>query len=123
MVSDKSSTPIPRLDPSIEMTLLRIAQEALINVSRHAKANQATITLQADSEAVYMAIQDDGIGILSWQKANQPGSHGLRIIRERAEAFGGSVQVHSTYKKGTRIEVKIPVSNASPSKSHREKRS
>jgi signal transduction histidine kinase len=70
-----------------------------------------------------MAVQDDGIGILSWQKANQPGSHGLRIIRERAEAFGGSLQVHSTYKKGTRIEVKIPLTNSSQNKSPREKRS
>jgi PAS domain S-box-containing protein len=123
VISDRMSKSIPRMDPSIEMTLLRIAQEALANVARHARANQATITVHADGETVYMAVQDDGIGILSWQKANQPGSHGLRIIRERAEAFGGSLQVHSTYKKGTRIEVKIPLTNSSQNKSPREKRS
>jgi PAS domain S-box-containing protein len=122
VVSDKSATAIPRLDSSIEMTLLRIAQEALTNVARHAKANRATISIGADEDAVYMSIQDDGIGILSWQKANQPGSHGLRIIRERAEALGGSVQVHSAYKKGTNIEVKIPLSGSSY-QSPREKRS
>jgi PAS domain S-box-containing protein len=121
VVSDKSVTTIPRLEPSIEMTLLRIAQEALTNVARHAQANQATISVSMDNEAVYMSIQDDGIGILSWQRANQAGSHGLRIIRERAEAFGGSLQVHSTYKKGTRIEVKIPLGSVSSNKIPREK--
>jgi signal transduction histidine kinase len=109
VISEKSARAIPRMDPSIEMTLLRIAQEALTNVSRHAQADQATISVSSDGEAVFMSIEDNGIGILSWQKANQPGSHGLRIIRERAEAFGGSLLVHSAYKKGTRIEVKIPL--------------
>jgi signal transduction histidine kinase len=120
---DKLSKPIPRTEPSIEMTLLRIAQEALTNVAKHAQAKQATVSVSADNEAVYMSIQDDGIGILSWQRANQPGSHGLRIIRERAEAFGGSLQVQSTYKKGTRIDVKIPLVNLGPSRLPREKRS
>ncbi|MGE5641958.1 MAG: PAS domain S-box protein, partial [Byssovorax cruenta] len=123
VVSDKSGTAIPRLEPSIEMTLLRIAQEALTNVARHAQASKATISIRSDDETVYMSIQDDGIGILSWQKANQPGSHGLRIIRERAEAFGGSLTVHSTYKKGTRIEVKIPLVNTNSQNVSRKRRS
>ena len=123
VVTDKQTASIPRLDANIEMTLLRIAQEALTNVARHARANQATISVKVDEDAVYMSIQDDGIGILSWQRANQPGSHGLQIIRERAEAFGGSLQIHSTYKKGTRIEVKIPLIAVSPYRVIREKRS
>jgi signal transduction histidine kinase len=124
VVTDKSAGRIPRLDLNIEMTLLRIAQEALTNVARHAQAKQATISLSADYDAVYMSIEDDGVGILSWQRANQPGSHGLRIIRERAEAFGGSLQVQSTYKQGTRIDVKIPLESGSTyNKVPREKRS
>src|SRR6266498_4216161 len=123
VVTDKSVNLIPHLDSGIEMTLLRIAQEALTNVARHAQANQATISMSADGENVYMSIQDDGVGILSWQRANQPGSHGLRIIRERAEAFGGSLQIHSTYKKGTRLDVKIPLVSENLYKVPREKRS
>jgi len=123
VVTDRQIASIPRLDASIEMTLLRIAQEALTNVARHAQAKQANLSISVDEDAVYLSIQDDGIGILSWQRANQQGSHGLRIIRERAEAFGGSLQIHSTYKKGTKIEVKIPLVNVSPSKVTREKRS
>ena len=47
------------------------------------------MTLEMENNAVLMTIEDNGQGILSWQKVNQPGSHGLRIMRERAEAFGG----------------------------------
>ena len=100
---------IPRVDGSIEMTLLRIAQEALTNIARHAKASQAVLWLGVENDSIKMTVEDNGIGILSWQKVNQQGSHGLRIMRERAEAFGGSLKVHSTYKNGTKIEVMIPL--------------
>jgi len=116
VVSDTPAEPIPRLNPGIEMTLLRIAQEALTNVARHAQATQVNVWLGMDEDSVQMTIQDNGSGILSWQKVNQPGSHGLRIIRERAEAFGGSLQVNSAYKKGTQIEVKIPLGSGSQNK-------
>ena len=116
------AVPVPRLDTSIEMTLLRIAQEALTNIARHAKASQASVALEVKNEAVQMTVEDNGIGILSWQKVNQPGSHGLRIMRERAEAFGGSLKVHSSYNKGTRIEVMIPLGSGTRKKSQ-ERRS
>lgn len=109
VVTEKPAKPIPRLNAGVEMTLLRIAQEALTNVARHAQATQVVVSVNADRNTVFMTIKDNGSGILSWQKANQPGSHGLRIIRERAEAFGGTLQVNSAYKKGTQIEVKIPI--------------
>jgi PAS domain S-box-containing protein len=108
VVTDKPANALPRLSAGIEMTLLRIAQEALINVSRHAQATQVNLSLNMDKDAVSMTIKDNGSGILSWQKANQPGSHGLRIIRERAEAFGGTLQVNSAYKKGTEDHCQNP---------------
>ena len=117
------TTPTPRLDPGVEMTLLRIAQEALTNIAKHSQATQAVMTLEMENIAVLMTIEDNGQGILSWQKVNQPGSHGLRIMRERAEAFGGSLKVHSTYKNGTTIEVKIPLANSLPNKGRKEKKS
>jgi two-component system sensor histidine kinase UhpB len=123
IVTDKTVDPIPRFDPSIEMTLLRITQEALTNVARHSQATQVMIRLRIDEDAIHITIQDNGVGILSWQKANQPGSHGLRIIRERTEAFGGSMQIQSAYKKGTTIEVSIPIEIGSQPRLQREKRS
>jgi two-component system sensor histidine kinase UhpB len=117
------ASPIPRLEPSIEMTLLRIAQEALTNIARHAQATQATISLEVQGSTLQLSIEDNGIGILSWQKVNKAGSHGLRIMHERAEAFGGTVGIHSTYKNGTRIEVGIPLGRGTvASKSKQEKR-
>jgi signal transduction histidine kinase len=118
------ASPTPRLDPGIEMTLLRIAQEALTNIARHAQATQASMTLAIENGTAHLVIEDNGIGILSWQKVNQPGSHGIRIMRERAEAFSGDLKVHSAYKNGTRIEVKIPFGgSASRNTTTQEKRS
>ncbi|HJS17886.1 MAG TPA: PAS domain S-box protein, partial [Anaerolineales bacterium] len=115
--------PTPRLDPGIEMTLLRIAQEALTNIARHSKANKATVSLEMENDAVLLKVEDNGTGILSWQKVNQPGSHGLKIMRERAEAFGGSLKVNSAYKSGTIIEARIPLGSSTRNKVSQEKRS
>jgi NarL family two-component system sensor histidine kinase LiaS len=60
-------------------------------------------------DMVYLSVDDNGEGIRSWQRANRPGSHGLKIMRERAETFGGTLQVDSFNGQGTRIEVKIPM--------------
>jgi PAS domain S-box-containing protein len=106
---EKPVRPIPRLGSSVEMTFLRIAQEALINIARHAEAEQATLSLQPDEKTVRLIVQDDGIGINSWQEANRPGSHGLTIMRERAEAFRGDLKVTSIPGKGTKVEVSIPI--------------
>ena len=58
-----------------------------------------------------MTVEDNGIGIESWQEANRPGSHGLTIMRERAEAFGGNLKVRSVLGQGTKVEVSIPITS------------
>ena len=117
---EKPDQPLPRLGPSIEMTFLRIAQEALMNIAKHAQASQVTLSLQRDENNVCLTVQDNGLGIISWQEANRPGSHGLTIMRERAEAFGGSLKVSSTPGKGTMVEVKIPIETNAPSPAEKE---
>jgi len=116
---EKPASPLPRLGSSIEMTFLRIAQEALMNIAKHARASQVTLRLQKQENAVLMTIQDNGIGI-DWQEADQTGSHGLTIMRERAEAFGGSLWVNSMTGNGTRVEVKIPIENNNPPQVQKE---
>jgi two-component system sensor histidine kinase UhpB len=106
---EKPDRPIPRLGPSIEMTFLRIAQEALINIAKHAHAGHVNLSLRKEAESICLTIQDDGTGIESWQNANRPGSHGLTIMRERAEAFGGTLKVKSIPNHGTQVEVSIPI--------------
>ncbi len=118
---EKPEQPLPRLGPSVEMTFLRIAQEALMNIARHAQATQVQLLLRRDGKEICLRIQDNGIGIQSWQEANRPGSHGLTIMRERAEAFGGNLHVQSNPGQGTTIEVSIPIRGESPAQKEKSR--
>ena len=120
VVLEKPAQPLPRLGPSIEMTFLRIAQEALMNIARHANASQVTLSLWQEGDHVCMTVQDNGTGIVSWQEANRPGSHGLTIMRERAEAFGGNLKVGSMPGKGTKVEMSIPIGKGSQNEVQKE---
>ena len=100
---------IPRLDPNLELALLRIAQEALFNIAKHAETKEATLILQQEEDAIYLAVEDKGAGIEFLHNARRSGSHGMTIMRERAEAFGGNFNLTSVHGQGTKIEVRIPV--------------
>jgi PAS domain S-box-containing protein len=112
---EKRTPPIRGLDSSIEITLLRISQEALTNIARHAQASQAILSLRLDEKQVCLTIEDNGTGITSKEGAKRPRSHGLKIMQERAEALEGTLNVLSTPEKGTKIEVLIPLP---PSETH-----
>jgi len=101
--------PLPRFEPGIAMTVLRIVQEALTNVVRHAQATQVQVSIRLVEDRIQLAIQDNGIGIGNEQGSSRPDSHGLKIMRERAEAVGGTLKVSSSPGKGTRIEASIPI--------------
>jgi signal transduction histidine kinase len=100
---------MPQLAPGVAMTLLRIMQEALTNVARHAKANQVYVSVRLVDNMIHLIVQDDGIGIGDVQKKGYLNSHGLKIMRERVEAFGGSLNLGPAPGKGTRIEASIPI--------------
>ena len=106
---EKHAPPLSRLDGSLEITLLRISQEALTNIARHAQASQAVLSLQVDEKHVYLTIEDNGVGIPSLEAASRPRSHGLKIMQERAEALEGTLKTQSTPGEGTKIEVIIPL--------------
>ena len=111
---EKPASPLPRLENSVEATLLRISQEALTNIARHAQASQAVLSLRLEEKQVYLAIEDNGIGISSPEGAKRPRSHGLKIMQERAEALEGTLNIRSAPGKGTKIEVIIPLSPREP---------
>ncbi|HEY3473324.1 MAG TPA: ATP-binding protein, partial [Anaerolineales bacterium] len=106
---ERQTPPLPRQDSSIEITLLRISQEALTNIARHAQASQAVLSLRLNEKHVYLTIEDNGVGIPALEGANRRRSHGLKIMQERAEALEGTLKIFSTPGKGTRIEAVIPL--------------
>lgn len=104
---EKNDSPLPHLGANVGLALLRIAQEALFNIAKHANTKEATLVLRQEGGAIYLAIEDKGDGITA--RARHTGNHGMTIMRERAEAFGGSFNVTSVPGQGTKIEVRVPI--------------
>jgi signal transduction histidine kinase len=86
--------------------LYRIAQEALHNVVKHAKAENASITLRQSANSLTLSIRDDGTGYDPG--AEYSGHLGLKSMRERAEASGGSLRIESAPGRGSTVEACIP---------------
>jgi signal transduction histidine kinase len=104
------SKPFARLSPVAELQLLRIGQEALTNVRRHAMASNVEVRLRNTEGAVEMIVRDDGKGFeLEELEKYPPGYHGLTIIKERAEGLGGNLFITSAPGQGTEIKVRLPV--------------
>jgi signal transduction histidine kinase len=100
-----------RLAPEIEVTLFRIAQEALNNVRRHAAASRATVRLAFGPDAVQMVIEDNGRGFaVSEGEQGLVGRDrwGLIGMQERARALGGRVTIQSEPGQGTLVVVDVP---------------
>jgi nitrate/nitrite-specific signal transduction histidine kinase len=99
----------PDLAPFAEVQLVRIIQEALANVRKHASARRATVTLSQADAGVEVAINDDGIGFdpNALRRTDLP-RFGLTTMRERAEAVGGTFAVSAVPGGGTRVVVHIP---------------
>jgi signal transduction histidine kinase len=107
-------TDLPQLAPGVAMTILRIVQEALTNVARHAQAERVQVSMRLEDDMIHLSVQDNGIGIGDVQAAGRPDSHGLKIMRERAEAFGGTLKVGPAPERGTQVEATIPIQIGSP---------
>lgn len=86
-----------------------IAREALFNVAKYAQTSTATVSLVWDEKTICLVVWDHGIGMDARQSSSRPGSHGLTIMRERAEAVGGTLGISSQLGAGTRIEANIPL--------------
>jgi signal transduction histidine kinase len=100
----------PPLPSDVQVALYRIAQEALNNAARHARASRVDITLRALSQGVELQITDDGRG---FDAACVSSDHlGLGIMRERADAIGGVLTIESERTRGTVVTVKWPRADA-----------
>lgn len=100
------------VSPHVAITLFRIFQEALANITKHAKASHVSISVINRKECVDLIVHDNGCGIRDADRA-KPHSFGLRGIFERVAHFGGDVKLESTPNQGTTLSVCIPHQAAS----------
>jgi signal transduction histidine kinase len=105
-----------RLDPELESTLYRVVQEALTNVSRHAKATRATIGIVERDGRVTATVTDDGEGLPEGgaSRARTPdeelkGGFGVSGMRERAELVGGEVELVPGPGGGATMRLTVPL--------------
>jgi signal transduction histidine kinase len=102
------------LDVKAEHALLRIAQEALSNATRHSSATLVALRLASESEMVTLTISDNGEGFVADDNQDSVEGHGLglRIMRERVEELGGTFELKTAPGQGSRISVAVPWEHA-----------
>lgn len=101
----EGDSPLP---PDVKIAIYHVAQEALNNVAKHARAHHASVILHRRPEAVDLTIQDDGNGFIF--ERVKPEHLGLNIMRERAEAIGAQLTIQSQPKGGTIVTLHWPSS-------------
>jgi signal transduction histidine kinase len=108
---DFQATNIVRYADETETHLFRIAQEALTNIARHARASQVIIRLTADAHAIKLLIEDNGQGLPPGEETDpRPGpSLGMVGMRARARQCGGEFTAEPADPNGLRIIVSVPV--------------
>jgi len=99
-----------RLPGHRELALFRIVQEALVNVAKHSGADAVQIRLDYGPARVRVAVEDDGRGFAQpvGARSARRGGWGLRLMRERAAAHGGSLRVELP-ERGTRVVLEVPL--------------
>jgi len=101
-----------RLDPTIELALYRMAQEALSNIARHAQANHAKLSISFNPMSTIMQVVDDGVGFCVPENPSEyapSGHYGLLGLHERAALIGAALQIYASPGKGTSLTVTLPV--------------
>jgi nitrate/nitrite-specific signal transduction histidine kinase len=104
---EAAGTPLGPIPPASEVQAVRIIQEALTNVRKHAATDRARVRLQRDGAWLRVTIEDDGVG---WDRlASRDRLHfGLQTMRERAEGVGGRLEVEAAPGRGTRVVATLP---------------
>jgi len=98
----------PRPSDGLETALFRIAQEALTNISKHGQAKKAAVRLEQSDGRLCLTIEDDGVGFDPEKvKPGRQSGWGLMNMRERIQAYDGSLRVVSVPGQGTLVEVDV----------------
>lgn len=105
----RSSLParLPPLAPEVELAVYRIVQEAMTNAARHADARRIDLSVAQEGERLAVAVADDGAGL----RANGAERAGMRGMRERALAIGGTLAIASGPQAGVRVALELPLAS------------
>ena len=96
----------PNLSPLAEVQLVRIVQEALTNVRKHAGASHVDVTLSLQKNGLSIVVVDDGVG---FRRNGSERHFGLQTMTERASSIGGKVTVNSVLQHGTEVQLWLPL--------------
>jgi signal transduction histidine kinase len=103
---------VPEIGPKARVELLRIVQEALNNVRKHARARRVQVHIAPCDGCIEVRIQDDGVGFVV--EDDFQGHFGMDIMSERAQSIGGRLEVTSTPRSGTEVRVTVPAGEREP---------
>jgi two-component system sensor histidine kinase DegS len=101
-----------RFDPYVEVALFRIIQETIVNIARHAEAENVFVIMKIDENVINLDIEDDGKGFdvkCALKRTEDSRGLGLLGMQERANLIDGKVRIISEPGCGTRICLKIPL--------------
>lgn len=96
------------LPPHIEQEVFTVAMESLNNSLRHAEASHVEVSIRKSEDCIFLHVQDNGCGFDPSQNRLN-GGMGLENMRERAKMMGGEITISSERGKGTRVSLKIPI--------------
>jgi PAS domain S-box-containing protein len=108
VVADLADDVVEEPSAEVRSTLYRIAQEALTNVRKHARARRVHVTLSQRDGGYGLRVEDDGVGLGRHVGAAVPGHIGFPAMRERAELVGGWCTIHGAPGAGTTVEAWVP---------------
>jgi two-component system sensor histidine kinase DegS len=100
-----------RFESYVEVMVFRAVQELLSNIAKHSQATQVIIQMDSSPTGIRVSIEDNGKGF-EVEKLDEKGGMGLKVIRDRVQMLGGTMEIHSSSGHGTHILFQIPTSNA-----------
>ena len=95
----------PPVQPRVAIEMLRVVQEALNNVRKHARPGRAAIRLEERRGSIVLSIRDDGVG---FDPAIESGGYGRQSMHQRAQSIGGRLTIASSPGRGTSVTLRVP---------------
>ena len=110
LIVEKNLSTEPAVSLEVRQELLRVGQEALHNIAKHARATRVQLRLAIEDADLILEVVDDGVGFDTDRKV--PGHFGLVSMGERIQQLGGRLQVTSAIGRGTRVRAQVPLQSS-----------